>query len=200
MRHVLEVLESYGDVIFPKRSSLAKRCGMTLRTLDRMLDRLKHDGLITVERRGPTSALYVLSLKPESGNSCGNSFGNSFGNSSAPHLFTELKLEVLELLTESQRKRAIKAKNPAAYAQAIISSEARLRDVRASAQAAHTSTEPPREAETTTAPKETPQEAAERVREMAEIQRNIDSIAARGSLRMPIRGAITAPEWLQRIG
>ena len=196
MRHVLEVLESYGDVIFPKRSSLAKRCGMTLRTLDRMLDRLKHDGLITVERRGPTSALYVLSLKPKSGNSC----GNSFGNSSAPHLFTELKLEVLELLTESQRKRALKAKNPAAYAQAIISSDARLRDARASAQTAHTSTEPSRETETTTAPKETPQEAAERVREMAEIQRKIDSIAARGTLRMPVRGAITAPEWLQRLG
>lgn len=123
MRHVLRVLESYGAAIFPKRSSLAKRCGMTLGTLVRMLDELKRDGILKVERRGPTSNLYLLSLKPE----MATSMATSMATFSAPHLLSEVKPEGFEGLAPSQRKRALTARNPAAYAKTILESEARIR-------------------------------------------------------------------------
>lgn len=77
MRIVVDTIASYGDKAFPKQKTLARQCRMTVATLARMLDNLKRDGLLKIEKRGPTSALYLLKFKPEMARTMARSLAKS---------------------------------------------------------------------------------------------------------------------------
>lgn len=60
---MLAHLRSYGQHIFPKQETLARKLELGLRTINRYMGELKNAGVVEVTSRGPSSSLYRLNIQ-----------------------------------------------------------------------------------------------------------------------------------------